>query len=240
MTMIKRQLAKLINLKDRRGNYNDSRISALKDKHKDKRCFIIGTGPSLNKTNLSLLKDEICIGVNTLYGIKPDCKYWVISDFRLWQKMQSAIKKNVKSELLFFAESVPKHFNNLSSEKCIVIRPLGSMNVWYRFSKDLDKGTYSGGTVVIHALQIAFYMGFTDVYLVGCDTDYSGMHHYDGSTCAEIGDVNGKTPSGNVEYVMNAYRQCKQAFEQDNRKIINVTIGGKLDVFERKNLEDII
>ena len=220
MGVIKRQLAKLINLKDRIGNYDDSRIPALKDKHKDERCFIIGTGPSLNKTNLSLLNNEICIGVNTLYGIKPDCKYWVISDHTLWQKMDSAIKKNIKSELLFFAESVPKYFNNLSSEKCIVIRPLGSMNVWYKFSTDLNKGTYSGGTVVIHAIQIAYHLGFKEVYLLGCDTDYSGVHHFDGTTCGEIGNPNGKDPSGNKEYLLSAYRQCKKAFELDNRKKI--------------------
>lgn len=240
MGMIKKQFAKILNLKDRRGNYDDSRISTLEDKYKGKRCFIIGTGPSLNKTKLGLLKDEICFGVNTLYGIKPDCKYWVIADHMLWRKKQADIKNKVKSELIFFTETVPKFFKNLSGEKSIVLRPLGSMNVWYKFSTDLDKGTYSGGTVVIHALQIAFYMGFTNVYLVGCDTDYSGMHHFDGSTCGEIGDPDGKVPSGNTEYVLSAYRQCRQAFEQDNRRIINVTVGGELDVFEREKLEDIV
>ena len=37
-----------------------------KDIHLDKRCFVIGNGPSLNKTNLDLIKDEYSIAMNRI------------------------------------------------------------------------------------------------------------------------------------------------------------------------------
>ena len=49
--------------------YKDSiqRILTLKDKHKGQRCFIIGNGPSLRNTDLTLLKNEITFGLNRIY-----------------------------------------------------------------------------------------------------------------------------------------------------------------------------
>jgi len=48
-----------------------------------KRCFILGTGPSLNTTDFSLLKDEFTIGVNLILksGFIPD--YLCVSDGKL-------------------------------------------------------------------------------------------------------------------------------------------------------------
>ena len=73
----------LHNIKKRiiRGN---PRVKRFKDVHKGERCFIIGTGPSLNVTNFDFIKDEIIFGVNTLYtgllkfGIT--CDYYAVSD----------------------------------------------------------------------------------------------------------------------------------------------------------------
>ena len=48
-------------------NDNERRIAALKDIHKGERCFIIGNGPSLNKLDLSKIKDEYTFGVNAIY-----------------------------------------------------------------------------------------------------------------------------------------------------------------------------
>ncbi|MFO7997093.1 MAG: hypothetical protein R6U93_08195, partial [Dehalococcoidia bacterium] len=44
-----------------------NRIKALKDKHEGQRCFIIGNGPSLRNTDLSLLRDEVTFGLNRIY-----------------------------------------------------------------------------------------------------------------------------------------------------------------------------
>jgi hypothetical protein len=43
------------------------RLAALKDVHRGERCFIIGNGPSLKKTDLSRLSGEFTFGMNRFY-----------------------------------------------------------------------------------------------------------------------------------------------------------------------------
>ena len=48
----------------------NSRITAnraLKDRHVGKRCFVIGNGPSLARTDLAPLANEYTIGANSFY-----------------------------------------------------------------------------------------------------------------------------------------------------------------------------
>ena len=53
----------------------------LKNKHKGQRCFIVATGSSINKLDLSFLKDEITIGINLILR-KEDFtpKYLCVAD----------------------------------------------------------------------------------------------------------------------------------------------------------------
>ena len=44
-----------------------SRLRTYKNLHQGDRCFILGNGPSLQKTNLSLLKNEYTFGLNRIY-----------------------------------------------------------------------------------------------------------------------------------------------------------------------------
>jgi hypothetical protein len=112
------------------------------------------------------------------------------------------------------------------------------MSIKSDFSKDLTKGVYSSGTVILHCLQIAYYMGFQTAYLLGCDCDYSQSHHFDNRrTIKKEAPV--MTSDAGKQRVFKGYEICKRAYEKDGRKIYNSTVGGKLEVFERISLEDI-
>lgn len=51
-------------------------LSKLKEKYKtEKRCFIIGNGPSINNTDLTKLKSEITFGVNGIFLKFPDIEF---------------------------------------------------------------------------------------------------------------------------------------------------------------------
>jgi len=136
-----------------------------------------------------------------------------------------------------------KKFKEFEKYEPILIKrkPLKKKKPYY-FTKDLKKGIMERGvSVVVSTLQIAYYMGFKEVYLLGCDCDYSGQHHFDGKK--HKFNIEKKTPlsySNRFNILMERYEICKKAFEADGRKIYNATVGGKLEVFERKRLEDII
>lgn len=46
---------------------NRARLEQLRDKHAGERCFILGNGPSLGRTDLSRLVSEYSFGSNRLY-----------------------------------------------------------------------------------------------------------------------------------------------------------------------------
>src|SRR6476659_3558999 len=60
-------VARWLEHRDRR--YRDSmrRLRAFRNIHAGRRCFILGNGPSLNRTDLSLLKDEFTFCSNRFY-----------------------------------------------------------------------------------------------------------------------------------------------------------------------------
>ncbi|MCL0036167.1 DUF115 domain-containing protein [Dehalococcoidia bacterium] len=222
-------------------------LEKLRDIHKGQRCFIIGTGPSLNNTNLSLLKDEIIFGVNTLYrGISRfgiNCNYYAVSDEVAWQEhFENVLGLDT---VLFLSGRAGKSylsnvnfFQRFKKGEPIVIRQFGPMWISKRFSKDLSTGAYWGSTVIIDiCLQAAYHMGFKEVYLLGCDCDYSGAHRFDGL----ISERKSTPPiKGDFSRIFQSYEVCKKAYEEDGREIINATVGGKLEVFKRRKLEEII
>jgi len=221
--------------------YN-KQLKKLKNKHKGERCFIIGTGPSLNKTNLSLINNEFLFGVNTLYKgldkFKIDCKYWVVGDQKVFIEHYKSLLN--LDTTIFLAGNAGRRFlerkqHLLKNAKIdpIVIKTIGRINIYKKFSEDLTKGLYSEGNVVITTIQIAFYLGFKEVYLIGCDSTYKGAHHF-----------NGEKHSFQTERkwsrIFAAYELCKKSFEKRGRKIYNSTVGGQLEVFERKSLEEVM
>lgn len=124
-------------------------IRKLYNKHKGERCFVIGMGPSLNKTNFSLIKDEILFGVNALYnglkdfGINP--QYWCVTDIVEFNKHYKALLN--LDTTLFLTEDAgqlflekKKHFMKNAKKEPIVIRPYGYVGTWNKISKDLTKG----------------------------------------------------------------------------------------------------
>jgi len=222
-------------------------LKEFKNIHDGQRCFIIGTGPSLNKTNLSLLKDEIVIGVNTLYnGLSKfgiNCKYYCVSDVVVWRNHYRKIL-DLDTVLFLSGEAGEDYianrayYSNYRKDRIYVIKRKDDSQYLTSISKDITQGAYWGGTVIIDVcLQLAYYMGFKDNYLLGCDCDYSGIHRFDGAMTDEL---RGPGVMGEWEGIFKSYEVCKKTFEEANRKIVNCTVGGKLELFEREKLEDVI
>jgi hypothetical protein len=220
-------------------------IRNYQDIHKGQRCFIIGNGPSVNNTNFSLIKNEIVFGTNRLYetltSLKINCTYYVTSNKHL---MYVSFNDFCALDLPFFlgqhaAEAYAQKYVKTKKEfkKKPIILQYKRRLMWEgnKMSTDLSRGTSDGDTVVIDCLQIAYYMGFKKVYLLGCDCDFSAKGHF----YSEIPE-NYKIESEEVPRWFESYKICKKTYEADGREIINATVGGKLEVFTRQSLGEIM
>jgi len=116
-------------------------------------------------------------------------------------------------------------------------------------SLDVAKEVYTGDSVIIDfCLPLAFYMGFSEIYLVGCDTDY-GLDRAKDYSQGYFYDVKRTTaPRQAIDYhrqywyrnVITSYEVTRRLFEQHGRRIYNATAGGKLEVFDRVELDDVL
>ena len=112
------------------------------------------------------------------------------------------------------------------------------------FTKDIANKRFGTGlSVTYYCMQLAFYMGFNEIYLIGKDHSYDTSKKAT-STIKSNGLENNHFIKGyyrpnqiwlapdykGEEY---AYKLAKVAFEEDGRIIKDATIEGKLNVFEK-------
>lgn len=118
----------------------------------------------------------------------------------------------------------------------------------YSFSTDISKQINCRGTVTFTCMQIAAYMGFSEIYLIGVDHNYQNIINDSGEVVVDnsVKDYFCKGYDEDIkdEVVHNmgnntlAYIDAKKYCDESKKtKIYNATRGGKLEVFERVDLD---
>lgn len=237
-------------IKRRKNGFDDikyQKIVQFKNKHYGERCFIIATGPSLTFNDLNLLENEITFGMNSITKIFSDTDwrptYYGIQDRQVYEKMEPSILENYKnSNNVFVADQLEYYFN--IPDNFIVFPYNGNYHIFGRryedysakFSDNAYEVVYDGYSITYSLIQIAVYMGFSEIYLLGCDCNYpkGQKNHF-----VESGFVD-KNAASNPARMNVGYQKAKEYADAHNIKIINCTRGGMLEVFPRMNLEDVL
>ena len=122
-----------------------------------------------------------------------------------------------------------------------------------RFSVDAAQRVYAGQSVTYVNLQLAFHMGFTSVVLIGVDFDY--VIPDDAERNGELLTSRGPDPNHfhpnyfgagktwkdpRLDRVAQNYELARAMFEAAGREIVNATVGGKLEIFRRVELEAMV
>jgi hypothetical protein len=232
-------------------------IKSIKNTMVGKRCFIIGNGPSLTPEDLDMIKGEFSFGCNRIFDIyektswRPN--YYVVYDKNV---INSLLKQPVIELEVNKAFVSDKRLANYWSEKNDVQeifnkgRTTIAKEKYYiqTVSENIDDYFTSSQTVATLMFEIAFYMGFTEIYLLGIDNNYGIEKDMNGNKIInniqshfyETKDADGNRYTANIEAATKCYETCKKYADSHGVKVYNCTRGGKLEVFERKNLEDVI
>ena len=99
------------------------------------------------------------------------------------------------------------------------------------------------------ALQIAYYMGFTEAILIGVDHNFATRGRANVTVVSEGDDPNHFSPSyfgpgfrwqlPDLVASERAYRLAKEAYEADGRRVLDATVDGKLKVFPKVDYDDL-
>lgn len=233
---------------------NEKKLQSFRDKHKGERCFIIGNGPSLNKLDLSLLKNEITFGVNGIYlnkekmGFLPT--YYVIEDYLIAEDRSTEI-----NELKVRGKFIPTYLDYALKNDATTVNFNAHLNYTDKvfeplFSDDFSRKVGVGGSVTFMCLQLAYYMGFDEVYMVGFDHNYAKLEGSNSSIIVtEDNDQNHfasnyytkgeRWHDPNVDRMEKGFVTARNFFAKNNRTVLNATYQGHLEVFERKEYTEI-
>ena len=218
-----------------------NRLKIFRDRHIEERCFIIGNGPSLKQTDLSLLRNQTTFGMNRIYLMFEELGFATTYLFTI----NTLVIEQCAAEIRVL--SMPKFLTWRS-------RPWMSgdpgtifIDTDYRgpesFSVDLTGRVFEGGTVTYVALQAAYWMGFREVVLVGVDHSYSTKGPANATVVSQSEDPDHFHPEyfgrgfrwqlPDLEASERSYRLARAAFEADGRKIVDATVGGQLEIFPK-------
>lgn len=230
-------------------------VKDLYQKYVGQRCFILGNGPSLNKANFSFLEKEYTFGVNSIFlmtrdsGFRPT--FYVVEDNVVFQENRAEIDAYEG-----VIKIMPKQYADqlASGAECHIF----DMDVTFydrskknffgvpQFNTGPEPKFYCGQSVTYINMQLAYYFGFTEVYLIGMDFSYQkpGNHHQKGNHIFSDGDDpnhfhkdyfgKGKTwKDPRLGRVQRSYLRAKFEFEADERSLLNATAGGELEVLTR-------
>lgn len=223
-------------------------LEPLRNTYKGKRVVLMGNGPSLRKTNWSLLRDEYTIGLNRIYLLRDEMGfsptfYVCVDDLVIGQFLDeiAAIPGSLK---ILDWTAASKHLDRYPDLVTLPSLPTS------RFHADIINGLYQGGTVTFAALQLAYYLGFSQVILIGMDHRFITTGPAGKTVVSQGSDANHFHPDyfgkgvkwhlPSFEEIEYAYRLAKAAFEADGREILDCTLDGALTIFPKKRLDEIL
>jgi hypothetical protein len=224
-------------------------LKQFKGIHEGERCFIVATGPSLTIDDVNKLKGEICWTCNS--GIKlfektdwrPD--YYAIGDGTVFRRIEKDLA-NVNLKCAFYnhkdIEWGGEHIYPLPMWVSLVMDEATRRVIprsWRkkRMSSDISKKVFMGGNVTNIIIQICFYMGFKEIYLLGCDCNYQGSSAHSSLTGYKNDDKLADTAYNIYQTMIDDHRCALKEAEKRGVKIYNATRGGMLEVYPRVNLD---
>lgn len=232
------------------------KVLAFKDIHKGKRAFIIGNGPSLRIGDLERLKDEVTFASNNIFVAFQETDwrptYYTMTDRVVAESIRDKVA-NYPSTKLFPNFLYPYIGPN---PNCVWVpaTPVDVNDIG--FSTDIRETIISGITVTYFNMQLANYMGVSDIYLLGIDFDYGQVPKFDPNASTSdnlyahkpeyniyfhpdyhrVGEISIRP---NMEGQYKCFRKAYHALNQLGVRVWNASRSTKLDVFPRVDFDSL-
>lgn len=108
----------------------------------------------------------------------------------------------------------------------------------FKVENDASLFIYDNFSVTNMAMTLALYMGFKEIYIIGCDCNYDKAAHFCNSKIDPKGEEEGRWAHA-VDFNIRGYITMKAYAEKMGARVYNATRGGHLEVFERVEFDSI-
>ena len=221
------------------------RLNYFRQNIKGGKAVILCNGPSLNDIDFSLLRNTFCIGLNKINllfdrtNFRPD----------LIVSVNPFVMSQNKS--YFQNSTIPLVLDGVNARRILEFRKhhMHILTKDQKFGTSQLGGFAQGGTVTFVAMQMAYYLGFSEVALVGCDHAFkkTGEPH-ELLQCGSV-DLNHfderyfageKWQSPDLAMSEKSYQHAKDHFEKNNRHIFNCSTVTALEIFPKLTLTEFL
>lgn len=230
------------------------KLLGLKNSKSGKTCVVIGNGPSLTNGDLEKLQD---LGVDTfatnkIFKIFDEVKwrptYYVTEDPIIVKDITNEIG-SISCDYKFIPINVIYDLN-------MKVKDAFLMNMTYNnnptenygFTDDIHNAISCNGTVTITAMQLAAYMGYQKILLLGVDHNYSKMIDGNGNVVEDktVKDYFSDKCDEKIKNKLThdvgattlAFMRVKKYLDEKGVEAFNATRGGKLEVFPRVQIDE--
>ncbi len=228
------------------------KLAELKGAYKGRHCFIIGNGPSLTAEDLDRLKGEYCFAFNRIYYIfdkttwRPT--FYCTQDDIIVRNSLSEIRSKIKTPFVFAPINLKWYYDlDVGTEYYFCQRQADSEDSVPVFSEDIAHEIGVGNTVAYTAIQLAVYMGFSSIYLLGVDHSFHVSQDKAGNIvvdphakdyfCDAYNRDKDELFIPKLDVSTLSYIAAKRYADTHNVDIFNATRGGKLEIFQRVDFE---
>lgn len=231
----------------RRRRASVQEIRRLRGRHLGERCFIIGNGPSLRQTDLGLLMHETTFGMNRIYMLFDEIgfptTYYVAINTLVIEQFAEEIKR------LTMPKFITWRGRRWMADDPRTIFLDTDYTPPATFSADAAGRLFEGSTVTYVALQLAYYLGFEEVILVGVDHHFSTQGQANVTVVSDGDDPDHFHPGyfgkgyrwqlPDLEASEQAYCLARDAFQAAGRRVLDATVGGRLQVFPKVDYQSL-
>jgi hypothetical protein len=218
-------------------------LETLRNRHEGRRCFLVGNAPSLAQLDLAKLRGELAFTVNRGYlagraGL-PRTPYYLVSDPLTYRQYAGEIRRAPVGVRLYRADvcDSPEYRDAPDREPAIRLpfHMTPTMDEGH-FSEDASSGLFRGFTVLLDGAQLAFMMGCSEVYVIGCDLDYQQKEMYVyGTPAADLARANVMP----FDRVRQSFAVAAERFRAHGRLLANAGVGGRLTTRPRVDFDSL-
>lgn len=230
------------------------KLSKFKEIHTGETCFIVGNGPSLRSEDLETIyrRKKSSFGFNRIYLMFDKTQwrptYYISQDEKT---LKNCTKEVNQMELPYkFIPIFIEYYHDIHIDNAVLFHLISSETDFPKMSADISKFIGNSTTVAVTAAQIAVYMGFKKIYLIGIDHSFSTYQNDIGEIIQDDSAKDYFTEEYNKDkadlYIPNldastrAFLSLKKFCDEKGVQVYNATRGGKLEVFPRVDFDEVI
>lgn len=228
-------------------HYNDvKKLRLLKHKYKGNAIFLLGNGPSLNNLDLTKIFNNSIeyATVNLGHRIiqKTPSNYHFVSDPQVFDRFVMEYEKCNTNMLVVRSDFNTVRKKNTSFKTYFIPYISGGLRK-RTYNEDITRGIGNDTSVLLFAAQVLIYLGYTNIYIIGCDLDYSGAKYayklndddlkFDDNPSIKVKQLK-------IHYTNDDFKILAESTKKLGVKLYNAGINGNLDSIERRDYDSCI